>query len=1019
MNLLQPRRLFPLLGVASAWLLLAGSSGWATQLAVPFRPTVQPEQLELLGAGDRHGLLVSVPTGGSGPRDATREARFVSTDERVLTVSSNGIVQAVGDGAAEALVIWNGQTNRVAVTVRDAASKSPPSFRQEIEPLLTRSGCNMGACHGKLAGQNGFKLSLRGYAPELDYGWLTDDLAGRRINPAFPEASLLVTKPLGTVPHEGKVRFAEGSRYHHTLVDWIAARAPGPLPLDLEADASSLELLAGNGGQAASLPVSSDSSSHLSSTNSGSLAGRPTLGRTLAPGETQQLLTRAHWPDGRIRDVTWLAQFFSNDQTVAAVTPDGLVKAIRPGETAIRVHFQGLVEVVRVTIPFTNTVDGWKFTRGQNPVDAPVFAKLRALNLPPSPRCDDATFLRRAMLDTLGTLPTPEEVRDFLADRSPEKRSKLVASLFDRPEFADYWTLQLADLFQNRKERDHDVRGAKNVRAFHGWLHGQVAIHRPWHELVHDVLTATGDSISRPEIGYYIYLVGEKRSTESDVPDAVAQAFMGTRIGCARCHNHPLEKYTQDDFYHFAAFFERVTLDRKGPADGVTTLLPMSREERERTQRLEEAEKKLKDAEAKLLALGYQSEDDPPSPRPSPPGRGGNALAADNSTNKTTLTPGAPSIARPEGSATSEPSDARRPAAQSSAAALVAANGAQSASPSPWGEGRGEGGRFTISPELAKQLEAAQKEFRDRKREFADKKRELAEIRGRGPRAWQPRTKRDVVAQPLDRSTMQFAADTDPRAQLADWLTSTNNPYFAGAMINRLWKHFLGTGLVEPVDDLRASNPPSNPELWALLSREFVGSGYDLRHVMRLILNSRTYQLSARTVRGNETDTRFYSHYYARRLPAEVIADALSAATGVPDKFDGFPVGLRAVQVPEPTVSSYFLTLFGRSERVTACACERSGDVTLPQLLHLQNSEEVNKKIQHPEGRLKALLASAKIATDKPRLIEELYLVTVGRRPSAAESERVLAQFGDAKPEEVLPDLFWALLNTKEFAFNH
>jgi hypothetical protein len=253
--------------------------------------------------------------------------------------------------------------------------------------------------------------------------------------------------------------------------------------------------------------------------------------RTLHPGETQQFLTRAHWPDGRIRDVTWLAPFFSNDQTVATVTPDGLVKAIRPGETAIRVHFQGLVEVVRVTIPFTNTVDGWKFTRGQNPVDAPVFAKLRALNLPPSPRCDDATFLRRAMLDTLGTLPTPDEVREFVADRSPDKRNKLVDALFDRPEFADYWTLQLADLFQNRKERDHDVRGAKNVRAFHGWLHGQVAANRPWHELVREVLTANGDAVSHPEIGYYIYLVGEKRSTESDVTDAVAQAFMIERPG--------------------------------------------------------------------------------------------------------------------------------------------------------------------------------------------------------------------------------------------------------------------------------------------------------------------------------------------------------------------------------------------------------------------------------------------------------------------------------------------------------
>jgi hypothetical protein len=914
--------------VVLAALTLAGLA--QADEAVDTRLWVQPIRMDLRGADDVHGILVSAPADSRSGRtllfrDVTQEAHFSSTDGRILTVTSDGLVQAVGDGTAQVVVRFGGRTNRIEVVVHEAAHRITPSFRQEMEPLFTRLGCNMGACHGKLAGQNGFKLSLRGYAPELDHGWIADDIGGRRINPAFPQESLLITKPLGRVPHEGKVRFAEGSRYHRTLSEWIAARAPGPKPAREETDASHLEILAG-------IP---DPSAPM---QSGPMAAdRAVLSRILAPGETQQLLTRAHWPDGRIRDVTWISQFFSNDQNIATVTPEGRVRAIRPGETAIRIHFQGLVEIVRVTIPFTNVVEEWKFTRGQNPVDVPVFAKLRSLNLPPSPRCDDATFLRRAMLDTLGTLPTPEEVRAFEADRSPGKRAALADSLFLRPEFADYWTLQLADLFQNRKERDHDVRGAKNVRAFHGWLRDQVAAHRPWNALVRDVLTASGDSVQHPEIGYYVYLVGEKRSTESEVPDAVAQAFMGTRIGCARCHNHPLEKYTQDDFYHFAAFFDRVTLDRKAPAEGATTLLTMSREERERTQRLQEAETKLKEAEAKLLALGFD---------------GGTADPA-------------------------------------------------------------------AGPEWAKRLEAARSEFQDRKREFTSRKRELAESRDRVPRAWQPRTKRDIEARPLDRQSMRFGADTDPRSLLSDWLTSTNNGYFAGAMVNRLWKHFLGTGLVEPVDDLRASNPPSNPELWALLGREFIGSGYDLRHVMRLILNSRTYQLSARTVRGNETDTRFHSHYYARRLPAEVIADAISAATGVPDRFDGFPVGLRAVQVPEPTVGSYFLTLFGRSERVTACACERSGEVTLPQLLHLQNGEELTQKIQHPEGRLKELISSAKTTTDWPRLVEELYLITVGRRPNPVESERVLAQFTGTHPEEVLADLFWALLNTKEFAFNH
>ena len=848
---------------------------------------VLPTTIELRGADDTHGLLVSLD-GPDHSEDVTRQTQFISTDAKVLTVESNGVVHPVGDGVAAVLTVIAGQTNRVAVTVRDARTQFTPSFRQDVEPLLTRAGCNMGACHGKLAGQNGFKLSLRGYAPELDFGWLTDDIGARRINPAVPEESLLVTKPLGIIPHEGKVRFAEGSRYHRTLVEWIAARAPGPQAADAEADAARLEILPGD--------------------------------RTLRPGDRQQLLVRAHWPDGHTRDVTWLAQFFSNDETTVTVTPDGVAKAIRPGATSVRAHFQGQVEVVRITIPATNVIEDWKFTRGQNAVDEPVFARLKALRIPPSPRCDDATFLRRAMLDTLGTLPTSDEVREFLGNPAKDKRTKLVEALLERPEFADYWTLQLADLFQNRKERDHDVRGAKNVRAFHTWLHDQVAANRPWDALVHDVLTASGDSVSTPQIGYYTYLVGEKNPTESEVTDAVAQAFLGTRIGCARCHNHPLEKYTQDDFYHFAAFFDHLTLDRKEPLNGATTLFAVSREERDRQQRLEESEKKLKDAEAKLL----QSE--------------------------------------------------------------------------------------------AKDTEAATKEFADRKREFADRKRELTEAHARQPHAWQPRTHRDVEARALDRQAVDFSGGADPRTVLAGWITSTNNAYFSGAMVNRLWKHFLGTGLVEPVDDLRASNPPSNPELWALLKREFVAGGYDLRHVMRLILNSRTYQLSSGTLPGNETETRFYSHYYARRLPAEVMADAVSAATGVPDRFEGFPLGLRAVQLPEPTTTSYFLSLFGRSERVTACACERSGAVTLPQLLHLQNGEEMTKKVRSRDGRLSELLKHDPATSE---VIEELYLTALNRRPTAAETKRLLTALGEAKPAEALPDLFWALLNTKEFAFNH
>ncbi len=879
-----------LLQAFTAWMAIAfcaPAASAADQTGFQGAPQIIPAAIALEGTADRHGALIQAPDG----TDISRKARLWSSNPNIFVVDTNRLCAPVGDGRAELLVEWEGVTNSIQVTVARGRDKPVPSFRRDIEPILTRQGCNMGACHGKLAGQNGFKLSLRGYAPEMDYRWLTTDVTGRRVNPAFPDESLLIQKPLGTVPHEGGVRFAPGTRYHQALADWVAARAPYTPPgvnPDQEPEPLRIELLPGD--------------------------------RIARPGDTRQLLARAAWSDGRVTDVTWVTQFFSNNESTATVSRDGLVKVQRAGEATIRAHFLGLVATVQITAPQTNAIEEWRFARRQNGVDDAVFAKLAALRIPPSPSTDDLTFFRRAMLDTLGTLPTPEEVRAFAADSDPKKRERLVDSLFQRPEFVDYWALQLADLLQNRKERDHDVRGSKNVRAFHAWIRHEVEVNRPWNELVREILTATGDSVSHPEIGYYIYLVGEKQSTESEVTDSVAQAFLGTRIGCARCHNHPLEKYTQDDFYHFAAFFNRVSMDRKDPGEGLTELSVESRDERDRGRQLTEARATVAEAQSKLLTA--------------------------------------------EGSATNE----------------------------------------------------ARRTYSDRQREVAERKRELDEARSRLPVAYQPRTHREVEARALDRAKVDWQTGDDPRTRLADWITSTNNPYFAQAIVNRLWKHFLGTGLVEPVDDLRASNPPSNPALMDLLARELVSSGYDLRAVMRLILNSGVYQLSSSTLPGNETETRFYSHYYARRLPSEVIADAVSAATGVPDKFDGFPVGIKAVQLPEPSVSSYFLTLFGRSERVTACACERNGEVTLPQLLNLQNGGEIQRKLESSENRLHAI-TTRKLGP--VGAVEDLYLATFNRPPTEAETAKCLSILGSEKPEKGLPDLFWALLNSKEFSFNH
>jgi len=709
-----------------------------------------------------------------------------------------------------------------------------PSFVEDIVPLLTRLGCNQGSCHGKGEGRNGFRLSLRGYAPEWDIDRLTRESRGRRLDLALPQNSLLLLKPTGAIPHGGGTLIETGSREYNLLLDWIRAGAPGPLAD--EPHVTRIELSPGD--------------------------------KIMHPGDKQQLVVRAQYTDGHWRDVTWLTKFAVNDAGVLEVSPDGLVHALREGETAVRAQFRGQVAISIFTVPFHRSLDPARLTAHNNFIDERVMAKLAALHIPPSDLCGDSAFLRRASLDTIGTLPTPDEIRAFTADKSPDKRARLIDRLLERSEFVDYWTLQWADLLQNRKERDHDVRGSKGVRAMHEWLREQVQANRPWDELVRDLLTASGSAADRPEIGFYLVNVGEEREAEkSQIVASVAQAFLGTRIGCAKCHNHPLERYTQDDYYHFAAFFCSLKMDRGTEVRKSASSLSM--------QKL-------------------------------PPGQ------------KLGTT--------------------------------------------------------------------------------------------------QPRTGQFLAPQPFDGTGCTIAAGEDPRIKLAAWITDPKNELFSGAMVNRLWSHFLGTGLVEPVDDLRSSNPPSNPELWRAMNREFVDHHFDLKYMIRLILNSRTYQLGSATVEGNETDTRFYSHYLARRLGAEVLADAICQATALPEPYAGYPVGIRAIELPDPSVESYFLTQFGRPLRVTPCPCERGGEVTITQLLELQNGDRLLQKINSGDGRLGLLLKNQK--DDRP-LATELFLSTLCREPTDAEWSAVQVALKDGPRDEVFHDLLWALLNSKEFVFNH
>lgn len=879
-------RVFKVLWIFTLFAVGNASIGFTSEVDVT-RLTIQPAAVELQSLRSQQGLLVTAVLANGQVQDVTSTATYTVKHPERLRVVAPGQCIPLAEATTEVTVAFGGVSAVVPVTVLSQPIPTAPSFQQEIIPLFTKFGCNQGACHGKQAGQNGFRLSLRGYAPEQDHEWNTREFLGRRISRTVPEDSLILRKPLGQMPHAGGRLFTENSRAHQLLRAWIEAGLPGVVAD--EPKAVRLEVFPGN--------------------------------RTLKTGQTQPMLAMAHFSDGRTLDVTWLSQFYSNDESQLEVLPGAVVRALRPGESAIRVHFQQLVEVQIFTVPFDSPAPPELFTKRDNVVDEHVLNKLQKLQIPPSELCDDATFLRRTMLDTLGTLPTAAEVRQFVENSAPDKRSRLIDSLFNRPEFVDYWTLQFSDLVQNRKERDHDVRGDKGVRSFHAWLRTQIAANRPWDELATDILTATGDSFKNPAVGYYVVTVGEKRQAEqSEVVDSVAQAFLGTRIGCARCHNHPLEKYTQDDYYHFAGFFSRIWLDRREPKDGPTILSIGNEHLTNLNRELSAAEQRL--AQEKSMVSGKQGDE----------------------------------------------------------------------------------------------LKQAEAKVSDAQRQVDGLKKRINEAQGQPIGVGQPRTGKFVVARPLDRSEMNFAPGQDPRVQLAAWMTRPDNESFSGSLVNRLWRHFLGVGLVEPVDDLRASNPPSNPELWKYLNREFVEHRFDVRHLMKLILNSRTYQLSSATVAANESDRRFFSHYNARRLPAEVLLDAISQATGVPEVFTGYPLGMRAIQLPDPRVNSYFLSLFGRSERVTACACERSGDVTLPQLLHLQNGDFLARKIYSADNRFKDLL---KQNTDDNRVLDELYLNTLGRLPNDAERAVVQETLKSTTREELFRDVLWALLNTKEFAFNH
>jgi hypothetical protein len=761
-------------------------------------------------------LLIS-----EGERDVTRAARYESANPAVVRVDATGYVTPIGDGEARIRVQHGGSRLEVPVRVSGSSANRPVDFKREIVPLLSRMGCNAGGCHGKASGQNGFKLSLFGFDAAFDYDAITKEARGRRVFPAAAEHSLLLQKATGQVPHGGGKRLPRDGNEYQLFRRWIAAGTPASAP---------------DSPHVVKLRITPSD-------------------RVLQRDRSQQLAVLAEYSDGSVRDVTRQAEFSSNLDVVARVDAEGLVHTFRlSGEAAIMARYTGHVAVFRAMVPHGKPLTDIPEFKSINYIDELALAKWKKLGLRPSPVVDDGTFLRRVTLDLCGRLPTAAEVRAFLADPSPDKRTKTIDRLLDSPDYPAYFALRWGSILRNS-----NLAGANQAAyAFHNWIKDAIARNRPYDEFVRGIVAAAGEWQEAPAINWY----WQSRDDQlHQVTADTAQVFLGVRLQCARCHHHPYERWGQQDYYGLAGFFTR---------------------------------------------LGRKSFGEPPPYY---------AAASATTGEKNPLTGKTPEPKYPD-----------------------------------------------------------------------------------GPEA-------------------KFTPEEDPRHALVDWMARPDNPFFARALVNRMWGHFLGRGLYHEVDDLRETNPPSNPELLDALARDFVRHKFDVKHLIRTILNSRVYQLSATPTPHNQNDRQNYARYYARRMPAEVFLDAVNQTTGTKSGFSGVSSNARAVDLPHEGFGSYFLDTFDRPRRVTGCECERSTGATLAQVLLLANSDEIESKIAAGDGRIARLMKAKK---PLPDIIEELYLTAYARRPTSEELRRTLAHAERVdKKQQALEDVLWAILNTKEFMFNH
>jgi hypothetical protein len=790
---------------------------------------VLPPSVDLFGPEAKQ-QMVAEATVSEHQEDWTRVAEWSSSDPKIAKVDEHGLVRPVSDGEATLTARAKGISASVRVRVKNSHAPFAWSFRNDVIPVMTKMGCNQGACHGALAGKNGFKLSLRGYDPDADYDTLTRSSLGRRVSLADPPASLIVAKPSFAIPHGGGKRFAKDSLEYRVIEEWIAAGAPPPAANDVQI--RGLEVF----------PAAA----------------------VLAPEAEQQIVVRAFYSDGHTADVTRWVKFSSSNEGVATVDDWGRVKMNGSGEAAITLYYSSRVLYSRLSVPFANEISADVYAKypRRNFIDDLALAKWKNLHLAPSKIAGDAEFLRRACLDAIGVLPTSEDVENFLADKSPDKRAKLIDRLIARDEFVDYWSYKWSDLLLVSSRRLNSTA----MWAFYDWIRESVKQNKPWDKFARDIFLSSGSTRENGALNYFVL-----HKDPIELSENATQAFLGQRITCARCHNHPLEKWTQVQYYQMANLFARVGVKNGGMGDNIV-------------------------------------------------------------------------FAKVSGD--------------------------------------------VLYPKLARPLPPA----------------------------------------PLDAASIPLDSTEDRRIVFAKWLTSPDNAMFSRTLVNRVWANFMGRGLVDPMDDLRASNPASNEELLAALSKDFVAHGYDVQRLIRTIMNSSVYQLSSEANATNPSDNIYYSKHIIRRLSAEVILDAMSQVTGAPTAFSGYPAGTRALELPDTQVKSEFLASFGRPARVLCDAAERASDPTITQALHVINGDTLNKKLSSPEGTIALFL---KLGLSDRRILEYMYLSAFNRYPTDAEQASLASALEKTRLEkgteearrnahrQALEDMVWAMLTSKEFLFNH